>query len=248
MELKKFSILYSSRLKIDDVFSLNTSTIEYADRVKQNIGEVSNAILNQLIADNSSMEAQMNKALKNVLTPQLTEMNTDRADRFSEVKRNVTTALKGRDAGKKAAAQALKIFLETYWDINLKAMNTRTGIFRELFGKYNMNVELKAHAATIGISEMMTELESSNNQFNQLYQIRLMQEAATNGPSATVLRVAASKNYEQFCISVEQAVNYISSAVLLELFAQLDELRKTYARMARTEEEEEPETVVANAE
>lgn len=124
MEVKQFTTMRLSHLKIDDLFSLNKSTIEYADRVKGDIGEMPNAILAHLIANNQAMEMQMNKPLKNALTPQLVEMKADRADRFSEIKRNVTTALKGRDAIKKADAKNLKIFLGPYWDTNLKALNT----------------------------------------------------------------------------------------------------------------------------
>lgn len=246
MEIKEFTTVYLKNLKIDDLFSLIKSTIELADPVKEDIGEMPKVTLGHLVSDKHAMELQMNKALKNVLTPQLSEMNADREDRFSEVKRNVTTALKGRDAEKKAAAGNLKIFLDPYWEANKKALNTQTGIYHEMFGKYNLNVEMKAYAATIGISQMMTELEMSNTQFNTLYQTRLTQEAAVEGPSATSLRAAATKSYEQFCTALEQAVNFTPSDTLTTLFNQLDKLRKTYARLIHTEEEEpEPSTAPA---
>ncbi len=85
------------------------------------------------------MGLQMNKALKSLLTPQLTEMKEDREDRFAEIKRNVTTALKGRDPEKKAAAEIVEIFLRPYWDFSTKAMNTQTGVLIDLFGKYKAN-------------------------------------------------------------------------------------------------------------
>lgn len=243
METKQFMTVHLNNLKIDDLFSLNKSTIEYADPVKEDIGEMPKAILARLVSDNHAMELQMNKALKNVLTPQLVEMNADREDRFAEIKRNVTTALKGRDFAKKNAAENLKVFLDPYWDTNRKAMNTQTGVFHEMFGKYNLNVDMKACAATIDITKMMTELETSNTQFNTLYTTRLMQDAAIEGPSATSLRAAATKSYEQFCTAVEQAVNYMPTDALNTLFNQLDELRKTYARLIHTKEEEpEPAT------
>ena len=246
METKEFTTVHLNDLKIDDLFSLNKSTIEYANPVKENIGEMPKAILVRLVSDNHAMELQMNKSMKNVLTPQLSEMNAEREDRFAEVKRNVTTAYKGRDAAKKAAAEYLKIFLNPYWDTNKKAMNTRTGVFCEMFGKYNENLALKLNADTIGISLMMTELEMSNTQFNTLYQTRLSQDAAVEGPSATSLRAATTKSYEQFCTAVEQAVNFAESDTLISLFNQLDKLRKTYARLIHTEgEEPEPNTAPA---
>lgn len=246
MEIKEFTTVYLKNLKINDLFSLNKSTIEYATLVKENIGEMPKIILAHLVSDNQAMEMQMNKAMKNVLTPQLTEMNADCKDRFAEIKRNVTTALKGRDLAKKMAAENLKIFLDPYWNTNRKAMNTQTGVFHEMFGKYNSNVEIKAYSATIGITQMMTEFEMSNTQFNTLYQNRLMQNASVEGPSATSLRAAATKSYEQFCTSVEQAVNFMPTDALTILFNQLDELRKTYARLIHTKQEEpEPSTTEA---
>ena len=238
METKEFTIVYLKNLKIDDLFSLNKSTIEYADPVKEKIGEMPKATLARLVSDNHAMELQMNKALKNLLTPQLVEMNADREDRFAEIKRNVTTVLKGRDLPKKNAAENLKVFLDPYWNTNKKAMNTQTGVLREMFGKYNLNDEMKAYAVTIGIAQMMTELDMANDMFNQLYQNRLTQDAAIEGPSATSLRAAATKSYEQFCTAVEQAVNFMPTATLTTLFNQLDELRKTYARLIHTKKEE----------
>jgi hypothetical protein len=242
METKEFTIVHLSHLKIDDLYSLIKSTIEYADREIENIGAMPNAILVRLKTDNQAMEIQMNKASKNVLTPQLTEMNTDREERFAEIKRNVTTASKGRNEEKKAAADSLKIFLDPYWDTDKKALNTQTGVYSEMFVKFGENATLQAQAVTIGISEMMEGLAESNGAFNEVYQIRLMQEAAAEGPSATSLRAAATNSYAQFCTAVEQAVNFIPSEVLHTLFNQLDELRKTYARLVPAEEEPEPET------
>lgn len=240
METKEFTTVHLNNLKIDDLFSLIKSTIEYADPVKENIGAMPGAILVRLVTDNHAMEVQMNKALKNVLTPQLTQMNADREDRFGEIKRNVTTAQKGRDEEKKAAANNLKIFLDPYWDTDKKALNTQTGIYSEMLSKFEESESLMANAVTIGILPMMEGLAGSNSDYKEVYQIRLMQEAAAEGPAATSLRAAATKSYGQFCISVEQAVNFMPSEVLTTLFNQLDELRKTYARLVHTVEEPAP--------
>jgi hypothetical protein len=244
METKEFTTVHLNNLKIDDLFSLNKSTIEYANPVKENIGEMPKAILIRLETDHNAMGLQMNKALKNALTPQLTLMNADRKDRFAEIKRNVTTALKGRDAEKKAAANNLKVFLDPYWDTDKKPLNTQTGLYSEMLGKFSDSEMLQAYAAAIGISAMMEGLAGSNNDFNEIYQTRLMQEAAAEGPAATSLRAAATKSYVQFCTSIEQAVNFTPSETLITLFNQLDELRKTYARLVRTEEEK-PEEIPA---
>ncbi len=229
METTQFVILHLNNLTIDDLFSLNKSTIECATPVKESLGELPKAILAQLETNNNAMGNQMNKASKSALTAQLAGIDTDRDDRFAEIKRNVTTAIRGRDAVKKEAAQQFEIFLSPYWNTASKAMNTETGVFSELFEKFNANEGLNANAATIGITDMMTGLETSNTEFNTVYQTRNAQEAATDGPSASSLKSDALKSYDQFCMAVEQAANFTPSDILTSLFNQMDEFRKKYA-------------------
>jgi len=233
MQTKEFTTVYVSNLTIDDLYSLNKSSIECAIPVRESIGEMPRLTLAQLGTDNIAMGEQMNKASKSVLTAQLVEVDIDSDDRFAEVKRNVVTAVKGRDAEKKAAGESFQIFLNPYWDNNTKPLNTQIGVLKELFGKYNASAVLKAQAATLGISEMMTGLETINTTMGELYQTRNEQGAAVEGPSASSLRAAAAKSYEQFCTAVEQAVNFTSSEILTNLFNEMDKLRKTYASLAK---------------
>lgn len=238
MQTKKFTTVYVSNLTIDDLYSLNKSTIGCANPVKESIGEMPRLTLAQLETANIAMGEQMNKASKSVLTAQLVELDIDSDDRFAEVKRNVVTAVKGRDAAKKTAGESFQIFLNPYWDNNTKPMNTQIGVLNELFGKYNASANLKAQAATLGISEMMTGLETANTAMGALYQTRNEQGAAVEGPSASSLRAAAAKSYEQFCTAVEQAVNFTSSEILITLFNEMDKLRKTYASLAKRKDKE----------
>jgi len=236
METKEFTTVYLSKLKIDDLYSLSKSTIDCATPVSENLGDLPNATLTQLETDNFAMGVQMNKASKNVLTPQVAAKNNVRKDRFSEIKRNVTTALKGSDAEKKTAAENLKIFLEPYWNLSTKALNTQTGIIKDMLFKYNASASLKAQAATIGITAMMTGLGTVNNEFDVLYKNRNEQEANEEGPSASSLRTATTNSYSQFCTAIEQAVNFTPTATLTLLFNEIDELRKTYARLVHTDD------------
>ena len=48
METKEFTIVHVNNLKIDDLYSLIKSTIEYADRESENIGAMPNATFAQL--------------------------------------------------------------------------------------------------------------------------------------------------------------------------------------------------------
>lgn len=240
METKKFTIVHMAHLKIDDLFSLIKSTITFADRVKETLGQLLGLILAKLVTDLNALEAQMNKAMKSALTPQVVEMNVDREDRFAEIKRNVTTAQKGRNEEKKAAANNLEVFLEPFWDTNKKPLNTQTGIYIDMLNKFGENETLVVNATTIGITDMFEGLGESNAAFDEVYQIRLEQEAAAGGPSATSLRAAATESYNQFCSALEQTANFMSTEVVLTLFSQLDELRKTYARLVNTDDGSDP--------
>ncbi|GET24788.1 DUF6261 family protein [Prolixibacter sp. NT017] len=230
MDEKQFSTLYVARLKINDLYSLNNSTIGRARLVAAGFGAVAAAAFTKLETNNAAMGAQMNKSGQNDVSKQLANLDADRDDRFAEIKRNISTALKGRDEAKKTAAQNLKSFFKPYWNVNTKPMNTETGVFMEMLEKYNANEALKADAATIGIADMLTGLETANTAFNTLYEDRDDVDAE-NGPSATSLKSAAAKSYEQFCTAIEQAVNFTPSDVLTKLFGQMDELRKTYAEL-----------------
>lgn len=233
MQTKEFTTVYVNNLTIDDLYSLNKATIECASPVNQSIGEIPQLTLARLEDDNAAMGEQMNKASKSVLTAQLVELDLDSDDRFAEIKRNVVTAVKGRDAAKKAAGESFQIFLNPYWDNNTKPLNTQIGVLNELFGKYNASANLMGQAATLGISDMMTGLEAANTEMGALYQTRNQQNAAVEGPSASSLRAAAAKSYEQFCTSVEQAVNFTPTEILITLFNEMDTLRKTYASLAK---------------
>lgn len=194
--------------------------------------------------DNNAMGIQMNKALKSVMTQQVSELDIECDDRFAEIKRNVSTNLQGRDPEKKAAANELKIFLNPYWDTNLKPLNTQTSLTAEFLGKINASATLKTHAATIGISAMLTGLDTANTALSTLYQSRNEQSATLEGTSASSLKSAIVKSYEQFCNALEQAVNFTPSDILSQLFNQIDELRKTYARLIHKKDKEEEDSPV----
>lgn len=241
MKNKIFHVLYAIRLSINNLFSLIKATIDLARPVINNIGGVPLAAFAQMEADINAMGEQMNKASKSIITPQLSAMDADRDNRFAEIKRNVTTALRGRNAEKKAAAENLKIFFGPYWKTDKKAMNTQTNVFLEMSGKYNADATLKAHATTIGIDVMMSEHEAVNMEFDALYKTRLLAEAGQEGPSATSLKAAAVKSYDEFCTAIEQALNFTPSGSLTDLFNQMDELRKTYAKLVPKKGKKEEE-------
>lgn len=239
MQTNEFRPVHLNHLTIDNLFSLSKSTIEYARPVIESIGGMPKVIFGHLETDNNAMGEQIKKALKSALTAQVTELDLDCDDRFTEVKRNVSTNQQGRNPDKKTAAEALKIFLNPYWDSDAKPLNTQTSLLKEMFSKFNANEALKAYAAIIGITDMMAGLETANTALSTLYQMRNEQVSAAEGPSASSLKSATAKSYDQFCLALEQAANYTPSDILTTLFNQIDELRKTYARLIHKKDKEE---------
>jgi len=229
MATKVFSSLYLSKLTIDETFSLIKSTADFADQAKASLGDMPKAALTNMNNCEAALKAAMNKSSKSQLTDQLIVMNDDRKFRFSEIKLYISVALKGRDANKKDAAEKLKIFLTPYWDLSEESMNTITGILFELISKYNANTTIKSAATTVGVNTFFMELDGANDEFDAQYKARAQEKAAQTGPSGSDLKPDAAKSYEQFCTSIEQAVNFTGGPVLTTLFNNMDELRKTYA-------------------
>jgi hypothetical protein len=240
MFLKRFTKFDVFALKINHLFSLCLSTIGLARPVIARDAGVLSATLDLLENANTAMGEQMNKSTVNPLTDEIVALDVDRDERFAEIRRLADAWAKSRDAAKKAAAVNFLIFLDPYRDIARMALNTQTGVMTEMLGKYNADETLKTQAATIGVAEMMTALEAANTAFGAAYQARYTGEAA-EGPSASSLKRDLVEAYTQFCTALEQAVSFAPTGELETLFGQMDELRKTYARLpSGGEGEEEP--------
>jgi len=221
-----FSILYVAKLTINNAFSLFKSSIELARAVESRLSPILVAALNQLEADNVAFGKEINKNQKSGLTADLKLLDKERDALFAEIRRIVTSYLKSSDAGKKAAANTLQLFLAPYWDALSLPWNTETDILVEVFGKYHAQSELSSAATTLGIDAQFTALESKNTAFKALYNSRTTETAARSKVSGTKLRPAAVASYIQFCTALEQAVNFTPTDDLILLFNKLDDLRK----------------------
>ncbi|HBL77493.1 MAG: hypothetical protein A2W90_10420 [Bacteroidetes bacterium GWF2_42_66] len=231
METVKFCSINLKQLKVADLYSLSKSTIDYALPVKESIGDLPKAALAQLETDNAAMGAQLNKTSKSAFTKALAEKDKERDQRFAEIKHTITTACISLDNAKKVAGENMKLFFDPYWKTDKTALNTETALFAEMIAKLNASDSLKQQAVTIGITAMLAGLEESNIEFDTIYKTRNAQEAANDAPSASSLKPATIKSYEQFCMAVEQTINLVSTETLLNLFNQMDELRSKYARL-----------------
>lgn len=227
MKKLMFSALYVFRLSIDNVLGLVKSTINLAVAVKDELSDLNKAILNQLIANNLLFEPMVKNPRKNGFTERVNLANTDRKERFTEIKRIVKLHLKGRDAKRKAAAKTLDFFFSTYWGMINEPMNSVTGVMSGMFEKYNANNEVKAAASTIAVDTLITEFEMSNQAFDLIYNQRLANDAA-HELSASEQKSTVCESYSEFCNAIEQAANFTPNESLLTLFNKMNELRKTY--------------------
>jgi len=227
--MKKLSLnaLYVIRLTIDNVLGLIKSTINLALEVKNELGDMSVATLNQLIANNLLFEPLVKNPRKNGFTERVNLANAERKDRFAEIKRIVKLHLKGRDATRKAAAKTLDFFFSTYWSTINEPMNSVTGVVSGMFEKYNADLEVKEAATTLAIDALIIEFEISNKVFDVVYNQRLADDAA-HELSASQQKKAVCDSYTEFCNAIEQAANFTPSEPVLKLFNKMNELRKNY--------------------
>jgi hypothetical protein len=223
-----FNSVYAFKLSIDNLSGLIKSTISNAIPVKTQLGDPEKAALSQLIADNSKFQPMVKNPRKIELTDMLVMLNDERREIFSEIKRIIKLHLLGRDVRKRTAAQTLVVFFQSYWGIMNEPMNTITGTLNEMFAKYKVDDELKAAAVTAGFDLLLSEFESCNNDFNDIYIQRAAIEVA-HELSASEQKSIVSKSYSQFCNVIEQAVNYAPNEDILSLFNNMNDLRKTYA-------------------
>jgi len=223
-----FSTVYIFRLTVENLFGLVKSTIDLAIAVKNDLGDLCNATLNQLIADNEKYKLVLAKQRKSELTEKLLLADNDRNDRFAEIKRTITLHLKGRDAKKKESAQSLQFFFKPYWNVETKPLNTETGLLSGMIGKYHANADLQAAAVNNGIDNMLDELETSNNGYDEMYMQRMGEGADLPDESASEQKSTVCNSYTEFCNAIEQAANFTPNDSVLALFKSMDELRRKY--------------------
>jgi hypothetical protein len=217
-------------MNINNVYSLVKSSIEIATPVQSYLGEIINAALNQMTINNQNFGQQINKNQKSEFTDNLQPLDKNRNATAAEINRTVIFYKKGSDEIKKAFAQKLKLFLTPYWDAATLPLNTKTGIFSEMAGKYNSNPELTEAARALGIDLKFTALETQNNAFDVMYKSR-NDEASEHKISGSSLKPAVVESYNTFCIVVEQVVNLTPNEHIIALFYKLDDYRKKYHAM-----------------
>ena len=172
MSKLSFSSLNVNNQTINNLFSLVKSSADISIPVQSYLGEMVNAALIKMQADNGKFGEQINKNQKSGLTEELKPLDKERDDVQYEINRDIIYYLKGSDTGKKEAAQTLKLFMTPYWNAPKLPLNTQTGVVYEMLGKYKSNPELLVAAQTLGIDGKYLLLEEKNNAFEVVYKTR----------------------------------------------------------------------------
>ena len=227
MKNLSFTTLHVNNLSINNTYSLIKSSIDIAIPVKTSLGEIVNAALTKVMADNESFGQQTNKNQKSELTDDLKPLDKDRDATEAEINRTVTFYSKSNDATKKAAAEKLKSFLTPYWNAASLPLNTQTGVLSEMLAKFNANADLKAAALALGIDGSFATLETQNNTFYAVYKSR-NDEVSSRETSGSSLKPAAIASYIDFITAIELTANMMPNETVLALFNNLDTLRKKY--------------------
>ncbi|MEI6489367.1 MAG: DUF6261 family protein [Bacteroidota bacterium] len=227
MEKFSFSPLNVNNLTINDLYALAKSTCDMAIPQRTLIGNIPSAVLTELVANNDSMGAQINKSLKSGLTEQITKGDAQSDALLGEVKRTIVFESKSRDEVRKGAAQKLDLFFKPYRDAADKAINTEIAMIYDMLSKYKTNEELKTAAQTIGIATTFDLLDTNNSEVDALYKSR-NEQIGQRTTSGSTLKPTVVSDYMQFCSAIEQAASYTPSDALASLFNNMDTLRKKY--------------------
>ncbi len=227
MPYKKLMPLYVGNLSTKEIFSLNKTTIDYADSVSSDLDPIATNSLKQLREYNNALGASLNKNQKSALTEEMQTYDQARDTDIREIFRVTKTYLRSRDEERKTAASILQLFLAPYKGIERMPLDVESGIVSEMLNRYKSSAELKTAATTIGVNAIFATLETNNAAFDRLYNERTTEKSERASPASS-LKWKAIGAYTQFCTSIEQALAFTPSDTLLALFNQLDELRKQY--------------------
>jgi len=245
MKKKEFITLNGARLANEDAASLFQLTLDVANPVKAEIGEMANVALTNFTTNASPFIDQTNRLRESPLTLQINTLRKQDSAIVAEIKRTVVFEKKSRTEARKTAATDLEFFFKPYWDLDSRALGTQIKDTTELVGKYLADAAIVAKATTIGVNVPMDELKVNNTSLASLYLTR-NEEVGGRGASGTDLRPAANEGYVQFCNVIEQSVNLMPNDTLVTLFNNMDALRvKSHALISKTKDK--PEETSASA-
>ena len=229
MGQKEFSTVYIYKQTIDNIYGLVDKTVEIVEPIRGEMTPLGQKAFDEMKEDKNELEKRIKKNMASVLTPKLNELNKERLNHFSEVKRYTTNASKSSITAMKTPGKRFYDFMKPHWDTQNKPLNTITSLFEEILERFKADTSLVADAKTIGIEMQMKVLEATNINYDNLYKERNAEIGAKTGNPASEMREQVIKSYEQFCTLIEQSVNLLPTPIFEKLFQEMDMLRKKYA-------------------
>ena len=229
MKTIEFTTVNVYNYNINDSHAIITSTIAYAEPVKEQFDVLTLASFNDMKTTDAAMAARMNIAAKDPATQAIDDEDLTRDGWWREVRSDVKTACNSLDAARREAGLALKAFFTPYWNLDKAPLPTETNIIKEIMDKIQESATFTAHVATLGLATKLESMYASNTRFNTLYTNRNSGQAVKSGSAASTLKSAAAVSYSQFSYLVEMANVLTPSDTLKTLFNNMEQVRKKYA-------------------
>lgn len=234
MEFHSFSPLHVSNLTVANLHALSAASIDVARPIRNSLNNILNAIIDELNASNQIMGQGMNQSQRSVHTPIVQQLDTERSALMREVCRIPASLLKSSDDVKKQAATTLQLFLSPYKNTLAQPLLTETKTFEEMMNKYKANEKLTNAAKVLDIDAVFGKLEAKNLEVKSAYNER-SDEYQTRANSASSGKQAVVLAFTQFCNALEQSYNYSSTDEVVALFNKIEELRKTYHKLEKSD-------------
>jgi hypothetical protein len=225
--MEKFIALSVSNLRLDDLAGLATETYAIANPRVAALGDVGEAKLTAMDTATQIFLKLLNRNRASELTPQIVELDKKRDAVFSEIKRTVKTAQKSSTPATAAAGNTVMDVLHPFWHIDAEPLASQTAQISLLLSRCG-SAEVLPAITTLGIGNLMGALTIANGNLKSLYNTRLDEMSALEGPSATDAAKDVVAAYDDFCVAVEVTLSALPTTNLQLVFDDMNGIRRKY--------------------
>jgi hypothetical protein len=232
MSKKKFSPLRADRLTVRDLAGLTSETLVIVTPIVPQLGNNGTSVKNKLSNDLTLMLTNIDKSRTSPYTKPIHDINVDCDATFSDIKRIVRASSKSIMPAISDAGAVLMAFLEPFWNIDKSQTVTQFTRTEIMLNRYMKDTDAMAAAATLGLSDHFTLLNTQNTQLKTIYNQRLA-EYGSSSPAATEYYADVVSDYDTLCSIVAQTLNVglVATIELLQAFIEMDNIRKKYAAL-----------------
>jgi len=228
----KFSSLDNlARLKLDHIAGIVGETLEATTSVASQLGDVGVKIVTRLNANFIEMKSEMERSRRSPLTEPIKKANDECDATLNEIKRSAKTGEQSTIPVKADAGKTMMFFLEPFWHLDKEPLASQIEMTGELLLRYNSQPPLQAAAQTLNFAELFPTLGQQNTTLGTLY-IQRMNEQIAESPAASNKRGVLAEDYYGLSDIVVKTVNQEQAPpAIVELFNQMDYLRKKYSAL-----------------